>query len=184
MVDPKETEYVFRCSFCEQETTVIHYDEGEGGEVGEDELDEMWPGPYCEQCGHFKSYRLTSDDTLKLFWVETEDHSEDWFIVARDRFEAEAAHEGEEGYGDGDASARFIRSLPPGTEDKMYPSFETLEACGGTIVRRAGPRVVEFDGVHYTEGPLEHTLRKATDDAAEVQGLGRPNRTQRDDRIH
>ena len=183
MVDLNETEYVFRCSFCDQEATVM-YDEGEGGEVGEDDLEEMWPGPYCPQCGHFKSYRLTSDDTLKLFWVETQDHSEDWFIVAHDRFEAEMAHEVAEGYNDGDACARFIRSLPPGTEDQMYPSFETLEACGETVVRRDDPRVVEFDGVYYTEGPLEYAINKATDDAKEARGLGRPNRTKRDGGTH
>jgi hypothetical protein len=77
----------------------------------EDEaVDDFRPGPYCEQCGTHESYELVSTETppLNLYWVETDDHDEDWFVVASDAHEAEAIHEGVEGYGEGQADATFL----------------------------------------------------------------------------
>ena len=42
---------------------------------------------------------------MKLYWVTTEDHDEDWFIVASSPEEASKYHEDMEGYVPGDADA-------------------------------------------------------------------------------
>ena len=88
-MDEPAKEYHFKCDHCDVEVFVHAHPD--------DELEEIWPGPYCQDCGHFKAFRLTADTRLKLFWVETADHSEDWFVVTRDRFEAEVSFEWLEG---------------------------------------------------------------------------------------
>ncbi len=50
--------------------------------------------------------------TLKLYWVTTPDHHEDWFIVAKNRKRAEIFHEQNEGYLPGDATAKEIVTIP------------------------------------------------------------------------
>jgi hypothetical protein len=41
--------------------------------------------------------------TIKLYWVTTHDHDEDWFILAESAKSARAYHEYYEGYDKGDA---------------------------------------------------------------------------------
>jgi len=43
-----------------------------------------------------------------LFWCTTDDGDEDWFIVASSDKVAAEAHEAEEGYDPGDASADYV----------------------------------------------------------------------------
>jgi len=45
---------------------------------------------------------------MNLYWVTTEDHAEDWFIVANNPQEAATFHEEMEGYDPGDATAEMI----------------------------------------------------------------------------
>lgn len=51
-------------------------------------------------------------DPLYLYWVTTEDHDEDWFIVAHSFEEAQEMHENYEGYDPGDAFAEEIMPVP------------------------------------------------------------------------
>jgi len=48
--------------------------------------------------------------TIKLYWVTTDDHDEDWFIFAESARHARSYHEDYEGYGKGDAHSRLIVS--------------------------------------------------------------------------
>ncbi len=117
---------------------------------------------------------------LLLWWCSTEDHHEDWFVVAKDAIAAARLFERYEGYGKGDAEARDVTTLPAEYQDQKYvgwPGHELLIACGAKVVREETPRVVEFQGERYVEGMLEHQILQVTDDHFEKTGRGRPNRT-------
>jgi hypothetical protein len=117
---------------------------------------------------------------MELYWVETEDHHEDWFVVARSERRAARWHERAEGYEDGDARARLVAGIPRHLEAKEgWPSHELLEACGARILRSDTPRVVEIEGERYVEGQLEHEIRQREDDRFEARYQGRPNGTKR-----
>jgi hypothetical protein len=47
---------------------------------------------------------------MKLYWVSTDDHDEDWFIFVDSAKSARAFHEDYEVYGEGDARSRLIVS--------------------------------------------------------------------------
>ncbi len=49
---------------------------------------------------------------LKLYWVETPDHHEDWFVIARTAKEARSFFEDVEGYDDHEARSHVIGQLP------------------------------------------------------------------------
>jgi len=122
----------------------------------------------------------TETPPLNLYWVETDDHDEDWFVVAYDAHEAEAIHEGVEGYGEGQADATFLCAVPAELQaNPGWPSLELLEACGGRVLRRETPRIVELAGRRFSEGVLEHELNQLNDDLIEEKGRGRPNKTKR-----
>lgn len=116
---------------------------------------------------------------MNLYWVETEDHDEDWFVVAHDEQQAAAFHENSEGYESGDALATFIVSVPDWLAvEAGWPSDEVLEACGAKILRPETPRVVEIGGQRFCEGTLEHEILQLSDDRFEARGEGRPNKTE------
>ena len=118
---------------------------------------------------------------MKLYWVETEDHDEDWFVVARNKREARTFHERSEGYASGDAQATFIVAVPDWLQPRPragWPSDEVLEACGAKILRPDTPRVVEIGGRKFCEGTLEHEIEQLSDDRFEARGEGRPNKTE------
>lgn len=120
--------------------------------------------------------------TLRLYWCETDDHDEDWFVVASRAREARRFFRDAEGYDDGSVTARSVRVLPDDFQDAQHrgwPANDLLIACGGTILRAETPRVVEIDGIQFVEGMLEHRLLELTDDQFEMRGQGRPNRTTR-----
>ena len=52
----------------------------------------------------------STKQTIKLYWVTTADHDEDWFIFAGSARQARAYHEHYEGYDKGDANSRLIVS--------------------------------------------------------------------------
>ena len=52
--------------------------------------------------------RSVRKSTIKLYWVTTLDHDEDWFIFARTSSSAASYHEHSEGYDMGDAKARSV----------------------------------------------------------------------------
>lgn len=115
---------------------------------------------------------------MNLFWVETEDHHEDWFVVAHDQRQAEAFFERDGGYEMGDANAVFICALKESVESTpRWPTMELLEACGAKILRTETPRVVEINNRQFCEGLLENEILQASDNLFEAQGQGRPNKT-------
>ncbi|MFP2905859.1 hypothetical protein ACLESD_12535 [Pyxidicoccus sp. 3LFB2] len=119
---------------------------------------------------------------LKLYWVWTEDHDEDWFIVARSAREARREHEEEEGYAPGDAACRLVCPLPDDMQDvdEGWPDHEILRRLGAEFLRTETPRAVRLKDVLYTEGMLEAEIRRVDDDVSERLGAGRPNRTKRE----
>lgn len=107
----------------------------------------------------------------KLYWCETDEHDEDWFVVARDAVEASKFHEAEEGYDEDDARAEFVCVLPPSEQTfdgPGWPDKSTLGACGAEFLPNApqdggnelrshlgsGARVVRLRGRIFAEGDL------------------------------
>jgi hypothetical protein len=128
--------------------------------------------------------------SMNLYWVETEDHAEDWFILAQDERQATVFHEDSEGYDSGDASALLVMAIPDGVEPDLlgtdedepevgWPSLGLLRQCGARILRDETPRIVEIAGQRFCEGLLDHQILQLTDDAFEACGDGRLNRTDR-----
>jgi len=117
---------------------------------------------------------------MKLYWVETDDRAEDWFVVARSKTGAARWHEKAEGYGRGDAVATLVLRIPTHLEaPEGWPSDQLLEGCGARFHRTETPRVVEIQGAQFVEGYLELEIRQLADDEFEAAGRGRPNETPR-----
>ena len=84
---------------------------------------------------------------MNLYWVTTEDHGEDWFIVANTAEEAATFHEKQEGCDYGDATAEMILKIPEGiTAELGWPSDEVLRSCGANIIADGLERVVKIEG--------------------------------------
>jgi hypothetical protein len=104
---------------------------------------------------------MSSTKQVRLYWVTTADHDEDWFIFAESARQARSYHENYEGYGVGDARARlivrdvrltkFMNGEPP-----CHAQMRELLALGfkddGSVPNQ---RSVHFEGKTYTEGSLE-----------------------------
>ena len=98
---------------------------------------------------------------LKLYWVTTADHSEDWFILARGAAQARRRHEDAEGYDRGDAEAEFVCRVPPEHQDKTatWPTEEVLRACGAEFLpNQDGADVVRIAGEIYVAGDIVMNL--------------------------
>jgi hypothetical protein len=103
----------------------------------------------------------SNKQTMKLYWITTQDHYEDWFIFAESAKSARAYHEDYEGYGKGDARSRLIvsnvilKEFINGTSP-CHARFEDLFQIGfqnaGTIPNQ---RRVGFNGEIFREGILE-----------------------------
>ena len=94
---------------------------------------------------------------MSLFWITTDDHDEDWFIVAADHAGATRFHEDAEGYDEGDATAELVCEVPVGAPDieTGWPSDELLIACGATFLPNpTGPRIVRVAGRIFLEGDI------------------------------
>jgi phage-related protein len=81
---------------------------------------------------------------MNLYWCETEDHDEDWFVVASSAREARRFHEVAEGYGRGEVQATLVCRIPPTLipQTKGWPDHDLLRALGGVFVSEGAPRVV------------------------------------------
>ncbi|MCP4492690.1 MAG: hypothetical protein GY820_36085 [Gammaproteobacteria bacterium] len=118
---------------------------------------------------------------MQLYWATTEDHDEDWFIVASSANEAARFHENMEGYNIGDAAAEAVVDIPEGMlAEAGWPPDELLLALGATFVSESDIRVVDICGRRFCEGMLEATLRSLDDDIFEARGQGRVNETTKD----
>ncbi len=99
----------------------------------------------------------------KLFWVETHDHFEDWFIVATSIKKACSCHENFEGFNKGDANADFICNIPSpivtkyktefdDLDDGYWPSLEMLKELGFDFIEDQPPYVARGFGRLFYEG--------------------------------
>lgn len=125
---------------------------------------------------------------MQLYWVTTEDHCEDWFIIASSEAEAARWFEHNEGYEKGDATAQCVLDIPAGiplegSDDEYgdswpgWPSADTLIALGAIFISHDSPRIVEISGRRFCEGLLDEIIRGFDDDKFESLGQGRPNGT-------
>src|SRR5215470_16426622 len=93
-----------------------------------------WNAPISFRC-------QKSEAWMNLYWCETSDHEEDWFIVAPSAKEACRLHETVEGYDEGDAHATFLRRIPreahavPG-----WPDHTLLRTLGAIFLSETTPR--------------------------------------------
>lgn len=105
------------------------------------------------------------------YWCETEDHDEDWFVVALSEEEAAKFHEDAEGYDSGDASAKLVCELPAAARGRIvgvgWPSEKLIVECGGEFISRtpdgfeelrrsmdSGGRIVRFGDQVFGEGDV------------------------------
>lgn len=117
---------------------------------------------------------------MYLYWVTTEDHDEDWFVIAPNAKIAAEHHEAAEGYDPGDAKAERILNLPMCSHDDIgWPSHEILLRCGAEIISEDSPRIVIINGRRFCEGMLESEIIRIDDDILETKGQKRLNRTSR-----
>jgi len=117
---------------------------------------------------------------MKLYWVTTEDHAEDWFVLANSAEEAATFHEDAEGYAPRNATAELILEIPRWvTANAGWPSDDVLKACGAKFLSEAPTRLVEISDRKFSEGLLESTIRTLDDDMFETIGEGRPNETEK-----
>ena len=115
---------------------------------------------------------------MKLYWVTTEDHHEDWFIVASTAEEASKLHEEFEGYEHGEANSREILSIPYNITVKSgWPPEELLLSIGATFINYEETRIVKVNGEQFVEGMLEAHIRELDDDIFELLGEKRLNKT-------
>ncbi len=119
---------------------------------------------------------------MKLYWVTTEDHHEDWFIIASSTKEASKLHEEFEGYDLGSASAQEILSIPDNIPvEAGWPSEDVLFSVGAIFIKKDEPRIIEINGNQFAEGMLEAHLKESDDDIFESLGERRLNQTKRTD---
>ena len=92
---------------------------------------------------------------MNLYWVETEDHHEDWFVQAPTPIAAELFFEQHEGYGEDWARASFVCALDCPNLEPDWATNELLIQLGAKIHTYHHARVVHLLGKTYTEGLLE-----------------------------
>lgn len=121
-------------------------------------------------------------ENMKLYWVTTEDHHEDWFIIASSKKEASKLHEEFEGYNFGSASSQEILSIPNNIPvEAGWPSEEILFSVGAIFIKENEPRIVEINGKRFVEGMLEAHIKELDDNFFELMGEKRFNQTKRTD---
>jgi hypothetical protein len=117
---------------------------------------------------------------MRLYWVTTEDHDEDWFVVAKSAEEASKYHENMEGYDPGEAKAEEVLDIPENVSAEIgWPSDELLLAVGAEFLINDQSRVVEIAGRKFCEGMLEATINEINDDLFEEYGEERLNQTKK-----
>ena len=117
---------------------------------------------------------------MNLYWVDTPDHAEDWFIVARTNTRAARWHERAEGYAPRDARATLVVRISGNLDaQEGWPTEELLEACGARVDRSGTPRTIRIGGKRFVEGYLEYEICQLADELFEALGKGRPNKTSR-----
>lgn len=117
---------------------------------------------------------------MNLYWCETADHEEDWFMVASSAREACRLHEAAEGYGRGEVRATLVYRIPKRlTPHAGWPDHDLLRALGAVLLSETTPRVVQIGRTVYQEGGMDAVIDRLSDDQSEAAGQGRPNKTTR-----
>jgi len=117
---------------------------------------------------------------MKLFWVTTDDHDEDWFVVTSSPTEASRYFENFEGYDPGDVNAEKILDIPENIPAETgWPSEELLLELGAKFLSNDHTRVVEIGGRKFIEGMLEGLINEINDDLFEELRNERPNKTKK-----
>lgn len=101
------------------------------------------------------SYR---EMVMNLYWVETEDHDEDWFVMANSENEAVVFFAHFEGYEEDFPTAKFVCQVDGKDLEKGWPDEEVLLNTGAEIEDHGGARVVRLNGSIYAEGLLESVM--------------------------
>ena len=123
---------------------------------------------------------MSTKEPYILYWVTTDDHDEDWFVVAQDEFQAMDFFETFEGYDVGDAWAEEILQIPDHIPCKKgWPDHDLLVSLGGKFLSKDDIRVIEINGRTFCEGTLEGEIKEITDNVFEVYDGIRPNKTKR-----
>jgi hypothetical protein len=138
-----------------------------------------------EQVGEARENGLPT--ALGLYWVMTEDHNEDWFIVATTEGKACSIHEEMEGYDEGDAAAELVVDIPPDKQKGVgvgWPSDELLTELGGKFLPRvpdeleamreqagSGGRIIQFGDKVFCEGDIVSNINAEVNprEASELQ---------------
>ena len=124
--------------------------------------------------GESRDFMASSKQSIKLYWCTTQDHDEDWFILAESARSAKRYHEYYEGYGAGDARARLIvRDVRltkfTNGEPPCHAQLRELFALGfedaGSVPNQ---RSVRFEGKTYIEGILESIVELRREQMAAV----------------
>ena len=117
---------------------------------------------------------------LNLYWCETDDHDEDWFIVAASEEEACRIHENAEGYDTGDTEAFYICPIPDSLHAQSgRPEQTLLEALGAEFIRTSTPRIVRLKGETYQEGVLDAVLERVSSKSTKEEEDGESDGTKR-----
>lgn len=91
---------------------------------------------------------------MDLYWLESNDHSEDWFVAAMCELEAIDFYACEMGYDiiDDNVTARFICKIPSCSQSvgAKFASEYLIKDCGGELIFFVDPEITEF----YTEEQL------------------------------
>lgn len=120
---------------------------------------------------------------VNLYWVTTDDHDEDWFILASTGRTAESYHIQYEGYEPGGARAELILRAATDPIPGLIPrhaQLEDLQVLGFEILNSdPNGRCVRRNGRTFLEGHLESMVTELRDDAQEALGQGRPSGTAR-----
>lgn len=99
---------------------------------------------------------------MNLYWVTSKIGTEDWFVVAKSKINAERFFESAEGFEENDGKAKLICSISKELIEKFkleienYPPMELLKDLGGTIYSDLVPRIVNINGKVYKEGELTY----------------------------
>ena len=97
---------------------------------------------------------------MKLFWVSTNCHTEDWFVVSKTESKAQRFFDDYEGFDLGGSKAQFICEIAPelikkfGLKQSQHPEMELLTCLGGKVHSEEVPRIVNFNGKVYKEGDI------------------------------
>lgn len=109
---------------------------------------------------------------MNLYWVTTEDHHEDWFVLAKDPQNAEVFFEEYEGYDDDTAFALLVCTVNISEAGADWADHALLESLGAEIQEMDSGRVVQLLGETYAEGMLDGIIRQC--DAAVLQNIVPP----------